>query len=217
MLVTTLAILSTLLSGAIDPAWRRPVISLMMASAAGWLALLAREVGRQPNGRGAELITVSYAFFALTYLLRLAVGLLGYSRGSHLAPTLAPTLDLVLVMTGGLVAGIFGNVGYVGLALYLFLLSALWIKAAAIIRAAKDRVELAWAANLARMMQVTFIGFAVGGAFLTLVNFDVPYYLVAIMVVTLSLVERESNPVHSRNYQPSMVATSLGNGGSPRS
>jgi signal transduction histidine kinase len=60
---------------------------------------------------------VSYAFFALTYLLRLAVGLLGYSRGSHLAPTLAPTLDLVLVMTGGLVAGIFGNVGYVGLAL----------------------------------------------------------------------------------------------------
>jgi signal transduction histidine kinase len=117
MLVTTLAILSTLLSGAIDPAWRRPVISLMMASAAGWLALLAREVGRQPNGRGAELITVSYAFFALTYLLRLAVGLLGYSRGSHLAPTLAPTLDLVLVMTGGLVAGIFGNVGYVGLAL----------------------------------------------------------------------------------------------------
>jgi signal transduction histidine kinase len=93
------------------------VTSVLMAAAAAWLALLAREVGRQPNGRGAELIAVSYAFFALTFLLRLAGGLLGYSAGPHLAQTLAPTLDLVLVLAGGLVAGIFGNVGYVGLAL----------------------------------------------------------------------------------------------------
>ena len=34
-----------------------------------------------------------------------------------------------------------------------------------------------------RMAQVSIVGFAVGGAFLTLVHFDLPYYLVAFVVL----------------------------------
>jgi len=42
------------------------------------------------------------------------------------------------------------------------------------------------------MMQVSLIGFVVGGAFLSLVSFDVPYYFVGIMAATLALVKREA-------------------------
>ena len=41
------------------------------------------------------------------------------------------------------------------------------------------------------MVQVSLIGFAVGGTFLSLLYFDVPYYLIAAMVVTRILVEKE--------------------------
>jgi signal transduction histidine kinase len=116
MLVTALMMLLSLLTWP-GGAWRRPVTSLLMGGAAAWLALIAWRLGRQPHGRGAELIAVSYALFGATYLVRLAGGLFAMVTGTHVPPTLAPTLDLVLVMTGGLVAGIFGNVGYVGMAL----------------------------------------------------------------------------------------------------
>lgn len=84
-----------------------------------------------------------------------------------------------------------GEHGFVGLGLYLLLFLATWRTASWIIRAARDRPDLAWARDLSAMMQVTLVGFAVGGAFLSLVNFDVPYYLIAVMVVTRALVERE--------------------------
>ncbi len=84
-----------------------------------------------------------------------------------------------------------GEHGYVGLGLYLLLFYTVWRKARWIMRAVRKRADLAWAADLSAMMQVTLVGFAVGGAFLSLVTFDVPYYLVAIMVATLALVKRE--------------------------
>lgn len=96
-----------------DDVSRRAVNGLLMAVAATWLALLARQVGRRPVGRGANLISASYAFFAVVLVLRMMVGLLGLTG----KPAFAPTADLLLVFTGGLVAGIFGNVGYMGLAL----------------------------------------------------------------------------------------------------
>ena len=85
-----------------------------------------------------------------------------------------------------------GEHGYVGLGLYLFLFGAAWRTASRIIRTARTRPDLLWARELSLMMQVTLIGFAVAGAFLSLVNFDVPYYLVAVMAATLAMVERES-------------------------
>ena len=92
---------------------RRVVMGVMMTAASLGLAWLAYQVGRLPTGRGAELISGAYAFLGATYLLRLLGTLLGLMP----PPSLQPTLDLVLVIAGGLVAGIFGNVGYVGLAL----------------------------------------------------------------------------------------------------
>jgi probable O-glycosylation ligase (exosortase A-associated) len=80
-----------------------------------------------------------------------------------------------------------GEHGFIGLALYLLLLCALWRTCNRIIETGAARPDLYWAYDLSRMMQVSLVGYAVGGAFLSLVNFDVPYYLISIMVAIAAL------------------------------
>jgi hypothetical protein len=41
------------------------------------------------------------------------------------------------------------------------------------------------------MCQVSLVGYAVGGAFLSLTYFDLPYYIVVILIVLRGLVGRE--------------------------
>jgi putative inorganic carbon (HCO3(-)) transporter len=84
-----------------------------------------------------------------------------------------------------------GEHGFVGLGLYLLLGWLTWRTGSWIIRNTAKRKDLHWAFALARMIQVSLIGFAVGGTFLSLLYFDVPYYLMAAMVVTRILVEKE--------------------------
>ena len=52
-----------------------------------------------------------------------------------------------------------------------------------IIKVTARRADLKWAATLATMVQVSMLGFGVGGAFLSLVYYDVPYYLMALVVM----------------------------------
>jgi probable O-glycosylation ligase (exosortase A-associated) len=85
---------------------------------------------------------------------------------------------------------VLGEHGFVGLALYLLLGVLAWRTASWIIRHAPAFEDLRWAASLAAMIQTSLAGFAVGGAFLSLAYFDVPYYLVGMLVATRALVER---------------------------
>ena len=84
-----------------------------------------------------------------------------------------------------------GEHGFVGLAIYLTLGVLTWRSAAWIIRNSGQRPDLEWAFSLARMSQASIIGFTVGGAFLSLLYYDLPYYLMAAIVATRVLVERE--------------------------
>jgi probable O-glycosylation ligase (exosortase A-associated) len=86
---------------------------------------------------------------------------------------------------------VLGEHGFVGLGLYLLLGLMTWRTGSWIVRNTSKRPEYRWAADLATMIQVSLIGFAVGGAFLSLLYFDLPYYLMAAMVVTRVLVEKE--------------------------
>ena len=84
-----------------------------------------------------------------------------------------------------------GEHGFVGLGLYLLLGVLTWNIGSWIIRNTKGLKKYLWAYSLASMIQVSLIGFAVGGAFLSLLYFDVPYYLMIAMVVTRSILEKE--------------------------
>jgi probable O-glycosylation ligase (exosortase A-associated) len=85
---------------------------------------------------------------------------------------------------------VLGEHGFIGLALYLLLGLLAWRDASWIIRHAGAFDDLRWAPGLAAMIQTSLAGFAVGGAFLSLAYFDVPYYLVALLVATRALVEQ---------------------------
>ncbi|MGK5080801.1 putative O-glycosylation ligase, exosortase A system-associated [Janthinobacterium sp. HLX7-2] len=84
-----------------------------------------------------------------------------------------------------------GEHGFVGLFLYLALGIATWHTASVIIRLTRGNAELRWAHGLATMSQASLIGFAVGGAFLSLLYFDMPYYLMAALIATRSVVEQQ--------------------------
>jgi putative inorganic carbon (HCO3(-)) transporter len=86
---------------------------------------------------------------------------------------------------------VLGEHGFVGLGLYLLLGVLTWRCGTAIVRRTEHLEQFRWASSLARMVQTSLVGFAVGGAFLSLVYFDVPYYLMAAMLATHALVERE--------------------------
>jgi probable O-glycosylation ligase (exosortase A-associated) len=83
-----------------------------------------------------------------------------------------------------------GEHGYVGLGLYLLLGFLTWRSGVWIIRNTKNLKDYQWASSLASMIQVSLIGFATGGAFLSLLYFDVPYYLMAAMMATRIVVEK---------------------------
>jgi probable O-glycosylation ligase (exosortase A-associated) len=85
---------------------------------------------------------------------------------------------------------ILGEHGFVGLGIYLLLGILTWRCATWIISNTRKHASLHWAAALSRMIQTSLIGFFVGGAFLSLAYFDVPYYLMATLVITRVIVEQ---------------------------
>ena len=79
---------------------------------------------------------------------------------------------------------ILGEHGYVGLMIYLWFWWATYRTANRLGRYAKATKELAWVGELGAMCKVSMIGFAVGGAFLSLAYWDMPFYLMVVLVAT---------------------------------
>jgi probable O-glycosylation ligase (exosortase A-associated) len=102
----------------------------------------------------------------------------------------APNPAIVLV-AHSIYFSILGEHGFIGLALFLAVFGLTWLNGSWIIRNTKGRPDLEWALDLAAMCQVSLIGYLVGGAFLSLTYFDLPYYIVAILIVLRGLVRRE--------------------------
>jgi putative inorganic carbon (HCO3(-)) transporter len=94
-----------------------------------------------------------------------------------------------------------GEHGFPGLLLYLLLGFFAWNKAGKIASQAKDDPEFGpWVPMLMRMVQVSLAGFAVGGAFLSLVHFDLPYYIVGLVVLVDATVrERDKSHLTASN------------------
>jgi probable O-glycosylation ligase (exosortase A-associated) len=84
-----------------------------------------------------------------------------------------------------------GEHGFVGLGLFLGLGVATWRRAGALAKQSAAQPDLGeWVPLLMRAVQTSLLGYAVGGAFLTLVHFDLAYYLCAIVVITEGIVQQ---------------------------
>jgi probable O-glycosylation ligase (exosortase A-associated) len=100
--------------------------------------------------------------------------------------------------------------GYVGLLLFLIMGLLTVLMAGRTIRLARGREDLQWASLLAGMLQVSLVGYVVGGTFLGLAYFDLPYSLLALVVATHGVVVRElrtgQQPAHAALPEASPAA-----------
>lgn len=78
---------------------------------------------------------------------------------------------------------VIGEHGFIGITIFLLLMFTAWRTGSRIIKHCKSQAKLKWAHDLASMCQVCIIGFAVGGAFLTLAYYDLYYDIITILVV----------------------------------
>ena len=96
--------------------------------------------------------------------------------------------------------------GFVGLFLFLALAVGVMLQGQKIRRMTRDKPQLSWAYEAAGMLQVGFAGFGVGGAFLGLAYFDLPYHIMAMMIIVHAIVKRElaqaKVPVPVATYTP---------------
>ena len=72
-----------------------------------------------------------------------------------------------------------------------------------VIARSRDAPDKHWAGNLARSIQVSLIGFAVGGAFVNISYWELQYYELVILVAAYRLVARDD-----RRRRTGRVATS---------
>jgi len=98
---------------------------------------------------------------------------------------------------------VLGEHGFVGLFLFLMLGFVSWRTGAWVMKYAADSDSLTWARDLAGMIQVSLMGFAVGGAFLSLAYFDLLYHLVALLVL-LKLQVSQSLAAGNSDGQPKL-------------
>lgn len=80
-----------------------------------------------------------------------------------------------------------GEHGFVGLLLFLLIGVSTWSSASKLIGWGRLHAADRWCADLGAMVQVSMIGFAIAGAFLSLAYYDLPYNIMAITVLAMRL------------------------------
>jgi putative inorganic carbon (HCO3(-)) transporter len=78
---------------------------------------------------------------------------------------------------------VLGNHGFIGLFLFLCIWLMTWRSAGWLRSKCAKIPEAAWCVDLGAMCQVCLVGYAVGGAFLSLAYFDLPYNVMVIVVL----------------------------------
>ena len=100
---------------------------------------------------------------------------------------------------------VLGEHGFVGLALFIVFWMLTWQLSRRIIKHTKNDPESKWAYSLATMIQVSLVGYFVGGMFLNLAYWDMPYYLMIALVVTWHVVRSQSpEPTNPTAMRPDL-------------
>lgn len=85
---------------------------------------------------------------------------------------------------------VLSDSGFIGLGLFLIILVGSILHCSRIARRTRGRPEMLWAFDLAMMMQVSLIGYAIGSGLLSFAYYD-GYYVIVCMVIVLGRLVRE--------------------------
>jgi len=86
---------------------------------------------------------------------------------------------------------VLGEHGWLAFSLFLIFWALVWRMCSQIARSSRGRSEYHWAYWLAQMIKVSMVAYLVGGAFLNLAYWDVPYYLFVAAAITRSVLKQE--------------------------
>lgn len=101
-----------------------------------------------------------------------------------------------------------GEHGFPGLALYLALGVFTWRTASRLARETAGDAEFRdWVPMLMKSIQVSIVGFAVGGAFLNLLHFDVHYYIIAFVVLVDATVREHRRDAATATDAPTVAGS----------
>ena len=95
---------------------------------------------------------------------------------------------------------VLGEHGFIGLFIFLSIGVATWMAARWLIKVGRASPQFAFAAELGPMVQVSMIGYAVTGAFLSLAYYDLPYNVMVMAVVAQRIVRQEQAAAASERY-----------------
>lgn len=104
----------------------------------------------------------------------------------------SPYPDLGTPVAHSIYFQILGHHGFVGLLLFLLLWLLTWVAAGKLRKESKGIPEAKWCSDLGAMAQVSLVGYLVGGTFLSLAYFDLPYYIMALVVLSLAWLRRKA-------------------------
>jgi putative inorganic carbon (hco3(-)) transporter len=85
---------------------------------------------------------------------------------------------------------VLGEHGFVALGLFLLFWGLVWRMCSQIVRATEGRPDDRWAYWIAQMTKVSLVAYLVGGAFLNLAYWDMPYFLFVAVAVTRWIVRQ---------------------------
>jgi putative inorganic carbon (HCO3(-)) transporter len=112
---------------------------------------------------------------------------------------------------------VLGEHGWIGLFLFLALWVLAWRRANRLRVSSRGNREMQWVHQLASMSQVALVGYAIGGAFLSLAYFDLPYNILVMIIVTQRWLERQAvqpSAAQAAMRQPAgQVVINTGGGG----
>ncbi len=79
---------------------------------------------------------------------------------------------------------VLGEHGWVGLLIFVMIFTFVWLTAGKLRKLGRQRPETKWVSDLGAMCQVSLVGYAVGGTFLSLAYFDLPYNILVLVVLS---------------------------------
>lgn len=115
---------------------------------------------------------------------------------------------------------VLGEHGWIGLILFVSILITAWWNARWIIRQSRGVDELKWLMDLAKVIQVSLLVYFVGGTFYSLAYFDLPWHIVSMLIIGVTLVKKHQSDVARMNAavpgSQDVTATESGQPGQPR-
>lgn len=98
---------------------------------------------------------------------------------------------------------VLGEHGWLGLILFLSFWVSGWFACGDVIKRARGDPACQWIMDLTRMIQVSLMAFAIGGAFLSIAYFDMPYYEVMVVVAMRRfLIEKQKSTAVAQKENP---------------